>query len=187
LVDVALENIGVWEEDEFTVLLAEFKADLNQYLKHSQAPLNSLTHAIEMNRVHRAKTMPVFGQEIFLLARDAPSVNSKEYRAALKRGKRLAGRQGIDATLATHNLDLLIAPTTPPAWKIDHVIGDNYLGAASSAPAISGYPHITVPMGDVSGLPVGISFFAGHLSEGVLIESAYAYEQASKMRRSPRL
>ena len=93
--------------------------------------------------------------------------------------------EGIDALLAEYKLDLIIAPTTAPAWKTDWVNGDHYLGAASSAAAIAGYPHITVPMGYIHGLPVGLSMFSGRLQEGKLIEVAYGYEQATLHRRVP--
>jgi len=89
--------------------------------------------------------------------------------------------------MAKYQVDMLIAPTTAPAWKIDHIDGDHYLGSASSAAATSGYPHITVPMGTVAGMPVGLSFFAGFLQEGRLIEAAYSYEQARGLRATPKL
>lgn len=115
-----------------------------------------------------------------------------EYLEALARAKRLAGAEGIDALLAKDKLDLLIAPTVGPAWKTDHINGDHYLGAASSAAAVAGYPHITIPMGFVEvpgspALPVGMSFFGAAKSEPVLIEAAFGYEQSSQKRRPPML
>jgi amidase len=100
--------------------------------------------------------------------------------------KRLAGAEGIDKLLADHKLDALIAPTTGPAWTIDVVTGDHYLGAASTLPAVAGYPHITVPMGEARGLPVGLSFIGPAWSEAKLIALAYAFEQRTKARKPPR-
>ncbi len=111
----------------------------------------------------------------------------KIYLDALKKAKNESQEKGIDLLIAKYDLDLKIAPTTGPAWKIDWVNGDNYLEASSSAAAISGYPHITVPMGYVHHLPVGLSFFSGKLEEGALIEAAYAFEQATLHRKPPNL
>lgn len=112
-------------------------------------------------------------------------MESEKYLEALETSKRLAGVEGIDAILAEHDLDAIIALTTAPAWKIDHVNGDHYLGGSSSLAAVSGYPNITVPVGFVHGLPVGMSIFGARLSEGTLIEIAYAFEQATMHRRPP--
>ena len=182
-----IENKGSWNDDEFTVLLTEFKADLNHYLSQSKAPISSLQDAIEKNIVDQERTMPIFGQETFLRAQQSPSMTDQAYIDALARAKRKAGKEGIDATLAKYEVDLLIAPTTAPAWKIDHIDGDHFLGSAIGAAAVAGYPHITVPMGDVSGMPVNISFFGAAKSEGILIEAAYSFEQITQARITPRL
>ena len=105
---------------------------------------------------------------------------------ALALSKRLAGPEGIDALLAQHRLDALIAPTGGPAWTTDLINGDHYRGSSSSPAAIAGYPHVTVPMGAASGLPVGLSFFAGAWSDGPLLGYAHAYEQATHHRQLPR-
>ena len=107
------------------------------------------------------------------------------YRKALAANHRLARAQGIDAALATHKLDALVAPTGPLAWTIDYANGDHAPGGCTQMPAVAGYPHITVPAGFVFGLPVGLSFFAGAYSEAKLIRLAYAFEQATKARRPP--
>lgn len=188
LVDKAnISTKGQWDKDEYTVLLSEFKADLNSYLRASQAPLKDLKEAISKNRQFSQRTMPIFGQELFISAQEMPDLTNPEYVKAVENAKQQAGKLGIDATLARYNVDLLIAPTTAPAWKIDHIDGDHYLGSASGPAAVSGYPHITVPMGQVQHLPVNISFFAGALSEGILIEAAYDYEQLSQARITPEL
>jgi amidase/aspartyl-tRNA(Asn)/glutamyl-tRNA(Gln) amidotransferase subunit A len=188
IVDYAdIETKGKWGADEYTVLLAEFKADLNQYLAQSKAPLKSLEEAIAKNIEFAPRTMPVFAQEIFIAAQAAPNLDEKAYLEALANSKLLTGVQGIDATLAKHNVDFLIAPTTAPGWKIDHINGDNYMGSAGSASAVSGYPHITVPMGKVQHMPVNISFIGAKLSEALLVQAAYEFEQLTQARVSPKL
>ncbi len=176
-----------WNEAEFEVLLYEFKADINHYLANTATGVpKSLTELIAFNNDHAAQEMPYFGQEIFLMAEEKSDLNDKAYLKALKKAKGSA-QQAIDNLLKEHNLDLLVAPTAGPAWKIDWVNGDHYLGSASSPAAVSGYPHITVPMGYIHGLPIGLSFFSHKNSEGVLIEAAYNYEQATQHRIEPNL
>lgn len=189
IVDKAnIETNGKWGDAEFEVLLYEFKADLNEYLSHTKGDHpKTLEQLISYNKQHSPQEMPFFGQELFHMAQAKKSLSDKDYLKALKDAKRLSGKEGIDATLEKYNVDILIAPTTSAAWKIDKINGDHYMGSATSAAATSGYPHITVPMGSVQGMPVGISFFAGFLEEGKLIEAAYGYEQASLQRVKPKL
>ncbi|ASP46468.1 amidase [Cognaticolwellia beringensis] len=179
-------NSAVWGDAEFEVLLYEFKHGLNAYLAgtddHTPKSLEAL---IAFNLAHADKEMPYFKQEIFEMAQAKGPLTDDRYLAALQLAKKSTQAEGIDALLAKHKLDLIIAPTTGPAWKTDWINGDHYLGAASSAAAISGYPHITVPMGYVHGLPVGLSMFSGKLQEGKLIEVAYGYEQSTLHRKSP--
>ncbi|WP_448546635.1 amidase [Thalassotalea fusca] len=175
-----------WGEAEFSVLLHEFKHDINQYLSQTAPSLpKSLAQVIEFNKQHAQQVMPFFEQELLEMAQATKGLNDEGYKTALAQSKLLTQDKGIDALLTAHDLDLIIAPTTGPAWQIDLINGDHYLGAASSAAAIAGYPHITVPMGYVHHLPVGLSFFSGKLSEDRLIEAAYAYEQATKHRKAP--
>ncbi|MGB0834697.1 MAG: amidase [Psychrobium sp.] len=182
--DIAhLKDVGAYE---FTVLLFEFKHDLNKYLASSKTGF-SLEKLIEFNKKHTEKELTYFGQEIFELAQATTGLGDKEYLDAKQQTTKLMGSEGIDATLQKHNLDLLIAPTTQPAWKIDWKNGDQFLGGAARPAAVSGYPHITVPMGFVDNLPVGLSFFGGFLSEPTLIEAAYDFEQATQYRRQPKL
>lgn len=182
------ENLGTWGEAEFEVLLYEFKHGLNNYLKNSTSEIpKSLAELIKYNSDNSNIEMPYFQQEIFEMAQEKSSLSSQEYLNYLSLAKRLTQKEGIDKLLIEHQLDLIIAPTTGPAWKTDWINGDHYLGAASSAAAISGYPHITVPMGYVHGLPVGLSMFSGKLQEGKLIEAAYNYEQATRHRKPPSL
>jgi amidase/aspartyl-tRNA(Asn)/glutamyl-tRNA(Gln) amidotransferase subunit A len=180
------ENSDQWGDAEYEVLLYEFKDELNKYLaKTADGIPKSLNEVIEYNKKNAEVELKYFGQEIFLMAQAKGSINDKSYLDALAKAKRLTQAEGIDALLKKHSLDLIIAPTTGPAWKTDWVNGDHYLGAASSAAAISGYPHITLPMGYVHGLPVGLSMFSGKLQEGTLIEAAFGYEQATKHRVAP--
>jgi amidase len=130
--------------------------------------------------------MPFFGQDQFLKAQQKGSLYGKEYLDALDKSKSLMREQGIDALMNQFKLDALVAPTGAPAWLTDLIDGDHDLGGSSTPAAVAGYPHITVPMGFVHGLPVGISFFGRAWSEPVLIKLAYAYEQATRQRRPPR-
>jgi amidase len=180
------ERIG---ESEFEVLLYEFKADLNAYLARlgPSAPVRSLKEIIEFNERNRDKEMPYFGQELFLQAEAKGPLTDKAYLDALARNLRLSRAEGIDALMDKHKLDALVAPTGGPAWTTDLVNGDHYTGGdCSTLPAVSGYPHITVPAGFVFGLPVGLSFFGRAWSEPTLIKLAYAFEQATMARRPPR-
>jgi amidase/aspartyl-tRNA(Asn)/glutamyl-tRNA(Gln) amidotransferase subunit A len=180
-----IESIGQWDDAEFTVLLYEFKADLNRYLANTGNNVpKSLAELITFNQQNASTEMPYFGQEIFTMAQATNGLNSDKYKKALTLAKTSA-QQGIKNTLNKYQLDLLIAPTAQPAWKIDWINGDHYLGSATSPAAVSGYPHITVPMGYIHGLPVGISFFGDNFSEATLIEAAFGFEQATKHRINP--
>ena len=184
--EVKFEHIRDWGEPSYQVLLYEFKAGLNKYLQeHPSAPVKSLQEIIGFNKKQADKEMPWFDQEIFELADAKGDLDSDEYLKALEESKRFAGKEGIDAVMEKYNLDAIIAQTNGPAWTIDWVNGDHFGGGSSSPAAISGYPNITVPMGDVHGLPVGISFFGKAWSEPKLLKIAYAFEQATKHRRAP--
>jgi amidase len=189
IVDPAnLETDGKFGDAEFEVLLYEFKADLNAYLAQlgSNVKTRTLADLIKFNDDNREKEMPYFGQELFLQAEKKGGLTSADYKKALAKSKRLAGAEGIDATMKKHKLDAVIAPTGGPAWTTDLINGDHYTGGYSSASAVAGYPHITVPAGFVQGLPVGLSFFAGAWSEGKLLKYAFAFEQATKARKAPK-
>ncbi|PAJ72078.1 amidase [Pseudoalteromonas sp. NBT06-2] len=183
-----IETYGQWNGPEFEVLLYEFKHGLNAYLKKTQGDSpKSLEALIAYNLEHKTKEMPYFEQELFEMAQAKGELTDKQYLDALTNSKLLTQEKGIDLVLNKHNLDLIIAPTSQPAWKTDWITGDHFLGSAASAAAVSGYPHITVPMGYVHGLPVGISMFGAKLSEGTLIEAAYGFEQATLHRQPPKL
>jgi amidase len=183
--EVTFEHQGKWNQPSWEVLLYEFKADLNNYLKQYNAPVKSLEELIEFNKQHADREMPWFGQEIFEMAQEKGDLSSEEYRQAWQDMKRFTGKEGIDAIMEKHNLDAIIAPTNSPAWTIDWVNGDHFSGSSSSLAAISGYPNITVPMGFVHGLPAGISIFGRAWSEPVLLRVAYAFEQAAPRRKAP--
>jgi amidase len=189
LVDPAnIPTAGKFDDSEFEVLLFEFKADLNKYLaeRGTRANARTLKELIEFNERNRDREMPYFGQEIFTRAEAKGDLKTKEYRDALAKNHRLSRAEGIDAVMAQHRLDALIAPTGGPPWTTDLVNGDHFSGSSSTPAAVAGYPNINVPAGFVFGLPVGISFFGRAYSEPVLIKLAYAYEQATKFRQPPR-
>ena len=129
--------------------------------------------------------MPYFGQELFERAQKKGPLTDAAYQKALAKNHKMSRAEGIDATLKKHKLDALIAPTGGPVWPIDLINGDHYTGGYSTASAVAGYPHITVPAGQAFGLPVGLSFFAGAWSEAKLIRFAFAFEQETKARRKP--
>ena len=189
LVDPAdVPTTGKFDDSELEVLLYEFKADLNTYLAGlgPQAPVRSLKDIIAFNETNRDREMPYFGQDIMEKAEAKGPLTSKPYIAALRKNHLLTRTQGIDFIMQKHRLDALIAPTGGPPWPTDWLNGDHFSGGYSSASAVAGYPHITVPAGYVFGMPVGLSFFGGAYSEGKLIKLAYAFEQATKARRAPK-
>ena len=170
---------------EIIVLIYEFKRDLNAYLAtRTGVPVHTLADVIAFNEAHADQELRWFGQELMILA-EQEIFSQAEYEAALERGHRLAGPEGIDAALAENNLDALVAPTGSPAWTTDLVNGDHFLGASSGPAAVAGYPIINVPMGFAFGLPLGISFFGTAFSEGKLITLASGFEAATKARRPP--
>jgi amidase len=140
---------------------------------------------IEWNQAHADKEMPLFGQELFIDAEKKGPLTTPAYRKAREACVRLSRRQGIDAVMDKHKLDALVAPTQGPAWLIDWVNGDYSTGGCSTAAAVAGYPHVTVPMGQVRGLPVGLSFFGRAWSEARLLAFAHAYEHATHARKPP--
>ena len=189
IVDPAdIPTSGKFDDSEFEVLLYEFKSDLNAYLAGlgPQAPVRSLKDVMDFNERNRDREMPYFGQDIMEKAQAKGPLTSKAYLRALRKNHLLTRTQGIDFIMKKHRLDALVAPTGGPPWPTDWLNGDHFSGGYSSASAVAGYPHITVPAGYVFGVPVGISFFAGKYMEAELIRIAYAFEQATKARRPPK-
>ncbi|WP_184360555.1 amidase [Xanthomonas euroxanthea] len=185
VIETRLVTDGQWDAAEQTVLLVEFKAGLNAYLRGHAAPVSSLEQVIAFNRSHAQREMPYFGQELFEQAQAAPGLDDAAYLTARATAKRLAGPEGIDAALQADRLDALIVPTTGAAWVTDLVKGDTFPGAGYGAAAVAGYPSLSVPMGQTQGLPLGLLFMGSAWSEPRLIELAYAYEQRSKARFAP--
>ncbi|MFN3944623.1 MAG: amidase [Allosphingosinicella sp.] len=177
-------------QHEYSVLLHEFKAGLNAYLATTppQVRTRSLADLIAFNKEHVDREMPLFGQDIFEAAEETGGLDSADYRAARETSFRMAGPDGIDRVLREGGLVALVGPTMPAAWFIDAVHGDRIGGGgAGSLAAVAGYPHLTVPMGHVRGLPVGLSFIGPKWSDGLILALGYAYEQAAPQRIEPRL
>ena len=170
---------------EFNVLKYEFKDGVNKYLSAANAKVKTLAEVIAFNKEHEASAMPWFKQEILESCQEKGGLGEKEYTDALN--KSLGSRKIINDLLGQHQIDALCGVTNGPAWCIDMVNGDYDTGFSFSSPAATaGYPHITVPMGAVHGLPIGFSFMAGAYKEAEIIGMAYAFEQATLKRTAPR-
>jgi amidase len=173
-------------EEELAVLLAELKDGLARYLATRPGiAVRTLADVIAFNEANADREQVHFGQEFFATAQGLGPVTDAAFVEKAARIRRLA-RAHLDGALAAHRLDALVAPTGAPAWPVDHVNGDHHLGGSSRAPAVAGYPNVTVPMGAVRGLPVGLSFQGTAWSESRLLALAYAYEQGTRHRRHPR-
>ncbi len=166
----------------------EFKADLNAYLGGlgPQAPVKSLEEIISFNEANADRELPWFQQEILHQCQELGPLSEPGYQEALAEAMRLSRDEGIDVVMAEHQLDAIVAPTGSPAWTTDLINGDRYHMGSSSPAAISGYPNISVPMGFFSELPVNISIWGRAWTEPDLIRIAYAFEQLTNHRRSPR-
>ena len=189
LVDVARPTLEGLGEAELTVLKTELKADLNAYLASTPPAVGARTldQLIAFDRAHAAAEMPFFGQDIFEDAAKAPGLDDPGYKAARAKSLRLAGEEGIDAMLAAAGAQVLVEPSYGAAWLSDPVHGDQYDGpSAAQLPAIAGYPHLTVPMGLVDGLPVGLSFIASRNGDATVLAAGFAYEQRAQARSRPR-
>jgi amidase len=173
-------------DDELTVLLTDFKADLNAYLATAPKTVKTrtLTDLIAFNRAD-PRELALFGQDTFEKANATKGFSDPHYRNALRTCRQLTRIEGIDRLIVRNRLDALIAPTYGPASRIDVVAGDNISGSVAALPAVAGYPHLTVPMGYVTGLPVGISFIGRAWSDASLLELGAAYERAARARRPP--
>jgi amidase len=182
-----LEPFGKGGDDEFEVMLYEFKTDLNAYLADLPRSIETRTLAslIDFNSRNRDREMPYFDQETFELAEAKGPLTDEKYIKARETCLKLQRTEGIDGALAKYKVDAIVTLTGGPAWLIDHINGDYGAGGCSGPAAVAGYPHITVPAGFVRGLPVGLSFFGAAWSEPSLLKFAYAFEQATKARRKP--
>lgn len=171
----------------FQIMLYEYKDGLNKYFKSlgPDAPIKSVEELIAFNKSDTIE-LKYFNQRYLEMAQEKGDLNSKEYQEALAKMMKGSREEGIDRVMNEHKLDAIISPTGSPAWKTDLVNGDSFQLGSSSPAARAGYPNITVPMGYVDELPVGISFFGRAWSEPVLIEIAYAYETETKHRKTPK-
>ncbi|HMG93640.1 MAG TPA: amidase [Chryseolinea sp.] len=170
----------------FTVLQYEFKDGVNRYLAKANAPVKSLTQVIEFNRTNESTAMPFFKQDILESSDAKPGLDNKEYKDALHKILTIT-RGALDSTIKDHQLNAICGPTTGPSWCTDLINGDFFTGyGVYSSASIAGYPHITMPMGLVFDLPIGISFLGQPYQEPELLSISYAYEQASKKRTAPK-
>jgi amidase len=186
LVEVQLPDSAPVSQAEVLVLGTEFKNEIDAYLaaRPPAVKTRSLADLIAFDDAE-PREHPLFGQETFRKAVVAPGEDNPIYRDALARSKRLAGPEGIDKVLADHHLDALVAPTTGPAWRIDLTYGDRSAGSFSTFPAVAGYPHLTLPMGQVRGMPIGLSFIGTAGSEAKLLDLAAAFERTGKRFVAP--
>jgi len=176
-------NVG---GDAFQVLLYEFKDGLNKYFDSlgEDAPVSSIEELAELTKNNPEETEH-FDRNLIFTAAEKGDLDSEEYQEALESMLRHSREEGIDKVMEENELDAFVSPTGSPAWKTDLTLGDNFALSSSSPSARAGYPIITVPMGELDGLPVGVSFFGRAWSEPVLLEIAYAYEQATQHRIIP--
>jgi amidase len=185
VVDADLPTDGQWGDAENDVLLYEFKADLEAYLRRGNAPVRTLAELIAFDNAHAAREMPYFGQELFLQAQAKGPLTDPAYLKARDKARRLSRHDGLEATLKAQHLDALVAPAGSPAWPTDLINGDHFTGAGYGVAAVAGTPSLTVPMGDSHGLPFGIVFMGPAWSEGRLIGLGYAFEQSTHARKPP--
>ncbi len=184
VIDVRVPTYNAWNDAEFQVLLYEFKDGLNKYLAASKAPHGSLEALIAWNTQNAARAMPFFGQEIFEQAQAKGPLTDAAYVKARDESRRLAGRDGLLAVLDRHKLDALVAPAMAPTWPTDHVLGDHFVGAGYGMAAVAGTPSLTVPMGETSGLPLGLAFLGRAYADADLLAWGYAFEQRAKARKA---
>ncbi len=173
-------------DTEMTVLLHEFKADINAYLATlTNTSIRSLADLIAFNETHANEEMVYFKQELFIKSQKTTSLEDARYLSALADNQRLARQEGIDRVMDEYNLDALVMPSGGPSWCIDLITGDHITGGCEQVAALAGYPLISVPAGFTFDLPIGVTFLGRAYSEPTLIKFAYAFEQATKVRRAP--
>jgi len=186
LVDpVTIPNASKLAGPELDALLWEFKNDLNNYLQQRGAAVKSLKDVIDFNDRNHDRELNRFGQELMIQAEAKGPLTSRTYTSLASRLSRMAKGDGIDRILADKQLDALVAPTGGVAWLTNYSTGDNFSGSASTPAAVAGYPHITVPAGEISGLPVGLSFLGSPRTELRLIRFAFAFEHETQARKPP--
>ena len=173
-------------QNSFQVMLHEYKAGLNDYFASlgENAPIKNLEALIAFNE-QDSIALKYYNQAYLKMAQEKEGLDSESYQNALANLQRMSQQEGIDNVMNEHQLDAIIAPTGSPAWSTDWLNGDNFHIGSSSAAAWAGYPNITIPMGNIHGLPVGLSIFGRAWSEPILIEIAYGFEQKSNARIVP--
>jgi len=187
IIEIEMPKTANYEEASFEVMLYEFKDGLNKYFAGlpDSIKVRSLKDLIEFNKTDSAE-LRYFDQKLLEMAEKKGPIESSEYKKALALMHKATREDGIDKVMNMNKLDAIIAPTGSPAWKTDLILGDHFVGGSSSLAAISGYPSITVPMGFIDNLPVGITFFGKAWDEPLLLEIAYSYEQNTKHRKGPK-
>jgi amidase len=187
VIDIEMPKESGYGNASFEVMLYEFKDGLNNYFASlgEDSPVKSVFELIEFNKKDTIE-LRYFDQKILEMADKKGDLNSPEYKEALAKVLKATREEGIDKVMDENRLDAILAPTGSPAWKTDLVLGDHFVGGSSSLAAVSGYPAITVPMGFIENLPVGVTFFGRAWSEPLLLEIAYSYEQGTKHRKAPK-
>ena len=186
LIDVKIPTYNQWDASELDVLLYEFKDGLNRYLETSGAPHRSLDSLIAFNKANASTVMPYFGQELFERAQAKGPLTDAAYKKALSESRRLAGEAGLLAALRREKLDGIVVSSMSPAWPIDHVLGDHFVGGSGyGMAAVAATPSITIPIGETRGLPLGLTIMGPAYGEGELLAFGYAIEQATKARKAP--
>jgi amidase len=180
------EGQGAIERREMTVMLTDFRRELNAYLATTPPAVTSrtLTDLIAFNKAQAEREMPFFRQELWEQSETTANTTA-DYLRMRAGNKKAAGPAGIDRLMREHKVDALIAPTVGPAWPSDLVNGDHILGGATLLAAVAGYPHLTVPMGQIQGLPVGLSFIGPAWSDAIILSLGYAFEQLGPARQPP--
>ncbi len=186
VIEVEMPEESKYGNASFEVLLYEFKAGLENYFASlgDDAPVRNLADLIEFN-LKDSVELKYFDQKLLEMAEKKGDLDSREYKQALAKMLKATRENGIDRVMDENRLDALLAPTGSPAWKTDLILGDHFVGGSSSLAAVAGYPAITLPMGFIENLPVGITFFGRAWSEPVLLEIAYSYEQGTRHRKAP--
>ncbi len=187
VVDIEIQRGAGYNDASFEVMLYEFKEGLNKYLSEldDDSPVKSLKELIEFNKSDTIE-LRYFDQKILEMAEMKGDLNSPEYKKSLEKMLKATREDGIDKMMNANNLDALMAPTGSPAWKTDLILGDHSVGGSSSLAAIAGYPAISIPMGFIENLPVGVTFFGRAWSEPSLLEIAYGFELGTKHRKAPK-
>ena len=185
LVDVQIPTWGQWGDAEYTLMLVEFRQGLEAYLRRADSPFGELAALADWNRANAARVMPWFGQEIFDKALALDPHDEAAYRNARATAQRLAWEEGLRPLFEEQGFDALVGPTNGPAWSIDVALGDPPGSSAYGIAAVAGTPSITVPMGALGELPLGLAFLGKPWGEAALLAMAADFEQRTRARRAP--